>query len=79
MVAENNTAITEIHKIIVAPLGVPCVMNCSGFMGGGLSVLVSTMIVGYCKCLVRESTLRGKTHGQELLKMVLGNFAFIIF
>jgi hypothetical protein len=48
-------------------------------MGGGLSVLVSTMIVEYCKCLVCESTLWGNTHGQELLKMMLGTFSFIIF
>ncbi len=48
MVAENNTAITEIHKIIVAPLGV-LVVNFLGFVGGDLSLLVSTMIMGYCK------------------------------
>jgi hypothetical protein len=49
VVAENNTAITEINKIIVAPLGVLCVVNCLGFEGGDLSLLVSTMIMGYCK------------------------------
>jgi hypothetical protein len=48
VVAENNTAITEIHKIIVAPLGV-LVVNFLGFVGGDLSLLVSTMIMGYCK------------------------------
>jgi hypothetical protein len=49
VVAENNTGITEIHKIIVAPLGVLCLVNCLGFVGGDLSLLVSTMIMGYRK------------------------------
>jgi len=48
-------------------------------VGGGLSILISAMVVGYYKCVIFESILWGNTHGQELLKVAWETFTFIIF
>jgi hypothetical protein len=48
-------------------------------VGGGLSILIRAMFVGYYKCVIFESILWANTHGQELLKVAWETFTFIIF